>query len=277
VAALLDSIIEAILISSDEVLSADRLAENLERQDATPAAVREAIDRLNDHYNDTGRAFEIVEQAGGYRLMTRPEYGNYIRRVLKTRSRDRLSHAALETLAVVAYRQPVPRSQIENIRGVDSGAMLRMLIDKGMIKIVGREESLGHPLLYGTTRFFLETFGLKDLKSLPNADELVRGEADGLRHRRKPDSEADGEQPTDETPPTAAVTEAIAAMAEASAAHPPDDAPQSVEENSPPSESATGQEYQTAEGEPPTDAEADTDDGGNVIPFRDEVQRQGDQ
>ncbi len=217
----LDSIVEAVLLSSDEVLTADRIAASLERQDATPAAVGECVERLNEHYNSSGRAFEIVEQAGGFRIMTRPEYGNYVRRVLKTRSRERLSQAALETLAVVAYRQPVPRSQIENIRGVDSGAMLRMLIDKGLVKIVGREESLGHPLLYGTTRFFLEMFGLKDLKSLPNAQELIsRDDSEGSSPGRKSagsPSEAEGEEATDEAPPTQAVVEAIAAMAEAQA------------------------------------------------------------
>lgn len=271
-AAQLDSIIEAVLLSSDEVLSADRIAANLERQDATAAAIREAIDRLNEHYNQTGRAFEIVEMAGGYRLMTRPEYGNYVRRVLKARSRERLSQAALETLAVVAYRQPVARAEIENIRGVDSGAMLRMLIDKGMIKIVGREETLGRPLLYGTTRFFLETFALKDLKSLPNADELIRsddagsaGSAGAGNRSAQGDSESADELPTDETPPTAAVSQAIAAMAEAEAAE-DDDNVESAEDDGY-VEPAAGEEDDETEfaedDEADSDAEA-ADDAGDA-------------
>lgn len=269
-AAQLDSIIEAVLLSSDEVLSADRIAANLERQDATAAAIREAIDRLNEHYNQTGRAFEIVEIAGGYRLMTRPEYGNYVRRVLKARSRERLSQAALETLAVVAYRQPVARAEIENIRGVDSGAMLRMLIDKGMIKIVGREETLGRPLLYGTTRFFLETFALKDLKSLPNADELIRSDdagvagAAGSAGTAQGDSESADELPTDETPPTAAVSQAIAAMAEAEAAEDDDDVESAEDDGY--VEPAAGEEDDEPEfdEDDAADSDADADDAGDA-------------
>ncbi len=170
----LDDIVEAILFASDEALSVERIAGALERKDATPSAIRETIAALNQQYRDTDRTFEIVEVARGYKLMTLPEYNNYIRKILRGRSRDRVSQAALETLAVVAYRQPVTRAEVENIRGVEAGPMLRTLVDRGLIRIVGRDESLGHPLLYGTTKQFLEVFGLRDLDSLPRIEELAR-------------------------------------------------------------------------------------------------------
>ncbi|MBN2584422.1 MAG: SMC-Scp complex subunit ScpB [Planctomycetes bacterium] len=176
----LEAIVEAILFASDEALSAERIAGALERQDATPSAVRDAIADLNEHYVQDERTFEIVEVAGGYKMMTVPDYNNYIRKILRGRSRERISQAALETLAVVAYRQPVTRADIDNIRGVDTGPMLRTLVDRGLIKIVGRDESLGHPLLYGTTKLFLEVFGLKDISSLPRVEELTKATPESI-------------------------------------------------------------------------------------------------
>lgn len=176
----LEAIIEAIFFASDEPLSAERIAAALERQDATASAVRDAIADLNEHYRQDERTFEIVEVAGGYKMMTVPEYNTYIRKILRGRSRERISQAALETLAVVAYRQPVTRADIDNIRGVDTGPMLRTLVDRGLIKIVGRDEGLGHPLLYGTTKLFLEVFGLKDISSLPRIEELTRATPESI-------------------------------------------------------------------------------------------------
>ena len=171
----LDQIVETVLFASEDALSAERIAAALERKDATPAAVREVVERLNEDYRRTERAFEIVEVAGGYKLMTLPEFNIYVRRVLRSRSRDRLSQAAMETLAIVAYRQPVTRAEIENIRGVEAGPVLRMLVDRGVVRIVGRQQSLGHPLLYGTSKAFLELFGLRNIESLPRTDELTAG------------------------------------------------------------------------------------------------------
>jgi segregation and condensation protein B len=170
----LDAIVEAVLFASEEALSPERLAAALERQDATPGAIAEAVGRLNDHYRQAERSFEIVETAGGYKLLTLPEYNSYIRRALRSRSREKLSQAALETVAVIAYRQPVTRADIENIRGVEAGPLLRALVDRGLVRIVGRDESLGHPLLYGTTKLFLELFGLRDLEALPRVEELTK-------------------------------------------------------------------------------------------------------
>ncbi|HOI55838.1 MAG TPA: SMC-Scp complex subunit ScpB [Phycisphaerae bacterium] len=186
----LEAIIEAIFFASDEPLSAERIAAALERQDATAPAVRDAIADLNDHYRQDERTFEIVEVAGGYKMMTVPEYNTYIRKILRGRSRERISQAALETLAVVAYRQPVTRADIDNIRGVDTGPMLRTLVDRGLIKIVGRDEGLGHPLLYGTTKLFLEVFGLKDISSLPRIEELTKATPESILAGDADESEA---------------------------------------------------------------------------------------
>lgn len=204
----LENVVEVVLFASEDALSVERIAAALERQDATPAAIREAIGRLNESYRQGDRTFEIVEVAGGYKMMTLPEYNNYVRRVLRSRSRDRLSQAAMETLAIVAYRQPVTRAEIENIRGVEAGPMLRMLVDRGLVRIVGRAEALGHPLLYGTTKTFLEHFGLKDLDSLPRADELMRQEAE-----RDAGAEDEFEEADEATSGGEAVAGAMAALA----------------------------------------------------------------
>jgi len=208
----LDAIVEAILFASDEALSVERIAGALERKDATPSAIRETIAALNQQYRDTERTFEIVEVARGYKLMTLPEYNNYIRKILRGRSRDRVSQAALETLAVVAYRQPVTRAEVENIRGVEAGPMLRTLVDRGLIRIVGRDESLGHPLLYGTTKRFLEAFGLRDLDSLPRVEELARATPD-LVLEDQGEAEADSEGQPDEVATSGQVQQAMADMA----------------------------------------------------------------
>lgn len=208
----LDDIVEAILFASDEALSVERIAGALERKDATPSAIREAIASLNQQYRDTDRTFEIVEVARGYKLMTLPEYNNYIRKILRGRSRDRVSQAALETLAVVAYRQPVTRAEVENIRGVEAGPMLRTLVDRGLIRIVGRDESLGHPLLYGTTKQFLEVFGLRDLDSLPRVEELARATPE-LALADQDEDEGESGEKADEVATSGEVQQAMADMA----------------------------------------------------------------
>jgi len=208
----LDDIVEAILFASDEALSVERIAGALERKDATPSAIRETIAALNQQYRDTDRTFEIVEVARGYKLMTLPEYNNYIRKILRGRSRDRVSQAALETLAVVAYRQPVTRAEVENIRGVEAGPMLRTLVDRGLIRIVGRDESLGHPLLYGTTKQFLEVFGLRDLDSLPRIEELARATPE-LALTGEDEDEGESGEKADEVATSGEVRQAMAEMA----------------------------------------------------------------
>ena len=166
----LEQIVEALLFAADEPLSARRLASALDR--ATPAAVEEVVRALDQAYATGGRAFRIVEIAGGWRIVTRPELAPWVARLRETGGVPRLSQAALETLAIVAYRQPVARSELESIRGVTVDGVLRTLVDRDLVRIAGRGEGLGRPLLYGTTPHFLEYFGLPDLEALPRPEEL---------------------------------------------------------------------------------------------------------
>jgi segregation and condensation protein B len=166
-----ESVIEAILFASDEPLSADRLVKIAEFNGGVKQ-VKKCIETLNEQYQQSGRAFRIEEIAGGFQMMTLPEYNNWLKNLLRQRADNKLSPAALETLAIIAYKQPIIRADIESIRGVACGEMVRSLMYKGLVKIVGKAEVLGRPLLYGTTKKFLEVFGLSDLKDLPKAEEL---------------------------------------------------------------------------------------------------------
>jgi len=169
-----ESVIEAILFASDEPLSAARLADiagiNGVRQ------VRSHIANLNATYTANNNAFRIEEIAGGYQMLTLGAYNTWLKRLLRVRADSKLSQAALETLAIIAYKQPIIRADIEAIRGVAAGEMIRSLVYKGLVKIVGRAEVLGRPILYGTTKKFLEVFGLKSLKDLPKVEELKQPE-----------------------------------------------------------------------------------------------------
>ncbi|MDH3583498.1 MAG: SMC-Scp complex subunit ScpB [Phycisphaerae bacterium] len=169
---LLDPRVEAILLSVDRPITPARLAETVDADG--PGNVRDAVQRLNDFYDEQERSFRIEQVAGGYQILTLPQFQPTVARLHRTRQDHKLSPAALETLAIIAYKQPILRAQIEAIRGVASGEMIRSLMDKHLVKIVGRAEELGRPMLYGTTRNFLEVFGLANLKDLPKAEELQR-------------------------------------------------------------------------------------------------------
>ncbi|MHC4862064.1 MAG: SMC-Scp complex subunit ScpB [Planctomycetota bacterium] len=158
-------IVEALLFTAGEPLTIDRLKSLTRIDDARE--IRALIEGLRIEYADTGRAFTIEEVGGGFRIFTRPEYGPWLEKLRRRESEARLSPAALETLSIIAYRQPVLRAEIEKIRGVDVGGTLGTLADRGLVKAVGRAEEPGNPLLYGTTRRFLAVFGLKSLKHLP--------------------------------------------------------------------------------------------------------------
>lgn len=163
-------LIEALLFASDAPLAADDLARASEDLDA--GSVRAAIEELRGAYEDEGRAFQIYEIAEGYQLLTRPEYAPHVERFETVPGPTRVSSAALEVLAIVAYRQPIGRAEIEDIRGVGSAHVLRSLQEVGLLEVVGRGEGLGRPLLYGTTRRFLDHFGFASLDDLPRPDEL---------------------------------------------------------------------------------------------------------
>src|SRR5690606_19273813 len=141
--------------------------------DASPAGLQAALEELREHYNVDGHGVELVEVGGGWQVLTRPEYTEAIERAQMAVRPQRLSAAALETLAIVAYRQPIGRAEVAEIRGVDVGAVLKSLHERGLIDVVGRAEGLGRPLLYGTTPLFLEQFALRHLSELPRADELA--------------------------------------------------------------------------------------------------------
>jgi len=162
--------VEAMLIASDSALSALKIAAIAEV--GTARTVQKAIGTLNARYEQMGAAFRIEEIAGGYQILTLPRYRDVLTRMLQARKETHLTQAAMETLAVVAYRQPVIRADVEAIRGVACGEVLRGLLDKQLIKVVGRAQVLGRPMLYGTTRRFLALFGLGSLEDLPNVQEL---------------------------------------------------------------------------------------------------------
>ena len=162
-------IVEALILSSAEPLSAAKIAEIIPYCDAGQA--KDLVNELNTEYAEQDRSFEIWEVAGGYQIRTRAEFSGYLQKLQKERAL-RLSQAALETLAIIAYRQPVTRAEIEDVRGVDAGATVKSLLDRHLIRIAGQREVPGRPMLYGTTRRFLEVFGLERLKDLPTLREL---------------------------------------------------------------------------------------------------------
>ena len=175
-------IIEAILLTADTPVSPGRLAallDNLSGRD-----IRAAIDALNHQYQEADHAFTIIEIAGGFQLATRQEYGPWVREFHRERGPVRLSQAALETLAIVAFKQPVTRVQIEAIRGVNSDGVMHTLLEYNLIRIVGRSDGIGKPMLFGTTKDFLIHFGLKTLADLPKPQELEELLVDGEKQAR---------------------------------------------------------------------------------------------
>ncbi len=166
-----ESVVEAVLFASDEPLSAERLANITE---TSTRQIRRHIDDLNEKYKVHSNAFRIEEIAGGYQMLTLSPYNYWLKKLLRARNESKLSPAALETLAIIAYKQPVIRADIEAIRGVAVGEIVHGLMDKGLVKIVGRAEVLGRPMMYGTTKKFLEVFGLNGLKDLPKIEELKK-------------------------------------------------------------------------------------------------------
>ncbi len=162
-------IVEALVLSAHEPIPAARIASIVPR--CKPAKVKELVDELNAEYVKQGRSYEICEVAGGYQIRTLPQYAPYVQQTLKERPL-RLSQAALETLAIVAYRQPVTRAEVEHIRGVDAGAVVRSLIERKLIRIAGHRDVPGRPMLYATTKRFLEVFELEKLEDLPTLRDL---------------------------------------------------------------------------------------------------------
>jgi segregation and condensation protein B len=163
------ALVEAALMAADEPLTLRRLCVATGLADG--AEVRRLLQRLEELYDRGASAFQVEELAGGFQLLTRPQFHPWLARLRRWGGETRLSGAARETLAIIAYRQPITRADVEAIRGVQSSEILRQLMEKGLIRMAGRHDSLGRPTLYATTRKFLQTFGLKTLKDLPPIGE----------------------------------------------------------------------------------------------------------
>jgi len=164
------SIIEAVLTASDMPVTTTQLAD-LVGDKAGAKEVRQYVDDLNEVYIQTGRAFRVTEVAGGFQLSVHHEFAPWIRRLIQEKP-ARLSQAALEVLSIVAFKQPITKAEVEHIRGVASDGVLRHLMEKGLVRMAGRSDAVGRPLLYGTARDFLKFFGLKTLADLPKVREL---------------------------------------------------------------------------------------------------------
>ena len=215
-------IVEALLFVSPEPLPAQRVAEVLgcDKKEATRLARA-----LGGRYDEQGSAIGVEEVAGGFQIRTRPDLGPWVRKLLAARP-SKLSRAALETLAIVAYRQPLTRPDIEKIRGVDSSGVLQSLMDRRLVKIMGRMDVPGRPIIYGTTRNFLELFGLSDLSQLPTLKEF---EEPPGGHARPEGSEEGGQAAEGEGAPEGATHEgegSASATAEGEAAVPADAEPE---------------------------------------------------
>ncbi len=164
------STVEALLLSTHHPLTAGRLAELMDLPGTKP--IRIAIKSLNEQYEQTGRSFRIEQVAGGYQILTLPAFGEHLKKLHQKEIDSKLTKAALETLAIIAYKQPILRADLEAIRGVACGETIRSLMEKHLVKIAGRAELPGRPILYGTTKRFLELFGLNNLKDLPASENF---------------------------------------------------------------------------------------------------------
>ncbi len=164
-------LVEALIFASPEPVDAERLAEII--GDVTCDEVNASIDELNRQYEESERSFSIVSGGGGFRFASRPQFSKWVRKLVIGSGRLRMSRAALETVSLIAYQQPVSRSRIESVRGVDAGGVLKMLLERKLIMVKGRGSGPGRPLLYVTTSDFLTYFGLDSLDDLPKPEELV--------------------------------------------------------------------------------------------------------
>jgi len=199
----LKPIIEALLFAAHKPLSPKEIravftGEGGEKPDPAMAAYKRvkeseiaaSIEALKVDYINTERSFEIAELAGGFQIVSKPEFGPWLNRLLDVDRPHRLSPSALETLAIIAYRQPITRNEMEAVRGVNVDGVLRTLLERGLVKITGRSELPGKPIQYGTTHAFLEHFGLRDLEDLPAIEELRRMEAKKQQVAPPPPAEA---------------------------------------------------------------------------------------
>jgi segregation and condensation protein B len=171
------AVLEALLFVSSEPIPLARLTTVIGA--VSKAEVEQALNLLSQQLAQEGRGIQLVKLAGGYRLVTKPDYSPWLKRLDKAKAAQKLSRSALESLAIIAYKQPLVRSEIEEIRGVETSGVLRTLLERKLVRIVGRKEVPGRPIMYGTTKFFLEHFGLQDITQLPPLREFKElGEAE---------------------------------------------------------------------------------------------------
>jgi segregation and condensation protein B len=187
-----NSIIESLIFASDDPIAAQEIIGAIKEIDGDDTTIlendiNEAVNHLNQKYIDKECSFSIIRIANGYCFATKPEYAKYLGYLSSEKSKRRLSQAALETLSMVAYKQPITKPEIESIRGVNSDYMINTLLEKNLITIKGRAESIGRPLLYGTTEEFLKYFGLNDINDLPKPREIeeIMKDDDFLEQKRK--------------------------------------------------------------------------------------------
>lgn len=252
-------IVEAILFSADRPLPAAKISRAVEGADVR--IVRKCIEQLNKEYEENNKPYQIEEIAGGFQLLTKPEFWKWVSKFRQTRSDGKLSPATLETLAIVAYKQPVLRADVEAIRGVQSGEVLRGILERGLIKVVGRQDTIGRPILYGTTSKFLEQLGLKTIKDLPRAGQLGAQRPAGAPPQPPPSPEGGAAAP-DAGPP--AEGQAQAGLPQEAAS--PEEAPEQVEAVDSPAPEEKGEPPSAAQVEPSPeedhgDQEGDSEEG----------------
>lgn len=186
------SIIESLIFASDEPIQAQEIIKAIKEIDGsetsiTPSDVEKSVSELNEKYSSDDSSFKILSIADGYVFGTKPEYAKYVGYLSNEKTKRRLSQAALETLAIIAYKQPITKPEIESIRGVNSDYMINTLLEKILITIKGRSETIGRPLLYGTTPEFLKYFGINKISDLPKPreiDEIIKDD-DFIEQKRK--------------------------------------------------------------------------------------------
>jgi segregation and condensation protein B len=212
--------IEALLFISEKPVLLEQMAEVMQ-ESVGPVDVKKLVEELRDEYEAKQRGMVIVEVAGGYQMLSSPHYVSYVRSFLKTKVKEKLSRPALETLAIVAYKQPVSRGDIEVVRGVNSDGVVLHLLNKGLIKIVGKKDVPGRPYLYGSSKLFLEYFGLKSLRDLPKIEDVSLLLANA---EQSPSETSEGAPVATTEPSNSAASRALdAAEAEAAKANPPEE------------------------------------------------------
>jgi segregation and condensation protein B len=196
------AVVEALLFASSKPLTADNISD---ASGIDKAGLKEILAALQEEYASEHRGFTLEEVGGGFQLRSDPRFSTEIGKLYAARTRRRMTRSSLESLSIIAYRQPATRAEVEHIRGVDSGAVLKTLLSLSMIRILGRKEAPGRPILYGTTREFLEYFGLRDIESLPTLEEVTELLEEGLDDAETPfdklraGGETEGEEESFET------------------------------------------------------------------------------